>query len=171
MPSSPVSEDDGAVEAPERDLEAEIAELEDRFMRARADLENYRKRAAREVERQVGEARDSINRDWLAVVDSVERALNVAQPDTPLIEGMRNVLEQMETILGRHGIVRTGAVGERFDPERAEAVGVIETDEHPGGTVVEVARSGYAGPDRVLRPAQVVVARAPTARAPGEGEG
>ena len=73
MPSSPVTED-GTVEAPERDLEAELAELDDRFKRARADLENYRKRSEREVERRVGEARDAITREWLDVPSTASSA-------------------------------------------------------------------------------------------------
>jgi molecular chaperone GrpE len=166
-----VSEEDGAIEAPERDLEAEIADLDDRFKRARADLENYRKRSEREFERRVTEARDAISRDWLDVVDSVERGLRVADPENPMAEGLRHLLEQMEAILDRYGISRFGVVGEPFDPELHEAVGVQESDESPDMTVVEVARSGYAAGDRVLRPAQVVVARKPTASAPEEREG
>jgi molecular chaperone GrpE len=170
MPSSPVTED-GAVEAPERDLEAELAELEDRFKRARADLENYRKRSERDLERRVGEARDAINREWLEAVDSVERALRVAEPENPMFEGLRGVLEQMEAVLDRYGIERVGTVGEAFDPERHEAVGVVDTDDRADRSVVEVARSGYAAGDRVLRPAQVVVARKPVPTEPGEREG
>jgi molecular chaperone GrpE len=170
MPSSPVTED-GTVEAPERDLEAELAELEDRFKRARADLENYRKRSEREVERRVGEARDAINREWLEAVDSVERALRLGEPENPMFEGLRRVLEQMEAVLDRYGIERVGTVGEAFDPERHEAVGVVDTDEHADRSVIEVARSGYAAGDRVLRPAQVIVARKPAPSEPGEREG
>jgi molecular chaperone GrpE len=170
MPSSPVTEE-GAVEAPERDLEAELAELEDRFKRARADLENYRKRSEREVERRVGEARDEINREWLEAVDSVERALRLGEPQNPMFEGLRRVLEQMEAVLNRHGIERVGTVGETFDGERHEAVGVVDTDEHADRSVIEVARSGYAADDRVLRPAQVIVARKPNPSEPGEREG
>jgi molecular chaperone GrpE len=70
------------------------------------------------------------------------------------------VLEQMEAILERQGVQRLGAVGERFDPERHEAIGVRFTDDVPDQTIVEVARSGFALGDRVLRPAQVIVSRA-----------
>ena len=169
MPNSPVSEEDGAIEAPERDLEAEIADLDDRFKRARADLENYRKRSEREFERRVTEARDAISRDWLEAVDSVERGIRAAEPENPMAEGFRQLLEQMEAILDRYGISRFGGVGEPFDPERHEAVGVRQSDESPDMTVVDVARSGYAAGDRVLRPAQVVVARKPATSVPGGG--
>jgi molecular chaperone GrpE len=166
-----VTDDDGAVEAPERNFEAELADLDDRFKRARADLENYRKRSEREVERRVGEARDAVNREWLEAVDSVERALRVSDPGNALFEGLRRVLEQMNAVLERSGIERVGTVGEGFDPERHEAVGVVDTDEHADRSVIEVERSGYAAGDRVLRPARVVVARKPAPSEPGEREG
>ncbi|MCW3066733.1 MAG: GrpE protein [Solirubrobacterales bacterium] len=142
----------------EEQHEAELARMEDRYKRALADLDNYRKRSAREVDRRVAESRDALLLDWFQAIDSVERALQM-QPENPLFEGLRAVLEQMEAILDRQGVQRIGATGERFDPERHEAIGVKETDEVPDRTVVEVARSGYAVGDRVLRPAQVVVSR------------
>jgi molecular chaperone GrpE len=164
MPSSHASEQQedqaGGTEAPERDLQAELEQMEDRFKRALADLDNYRKRSARELERLVTERGDVVLRDWLEVV---ERALQQTA-DTPLYAGLRAVLEHMDTVLERHGVRRIGERGEPFDPNRHEAVEVRETDEAPDRTVVEVLRSGYARGDRVLRPAQVVVARAPQQR-------
>jgi molecular chaperone GrpE len=144
----------------EDELRSEVARLDDRYKRALADLDNYRKRSARDIDRRVQEARDALLREWLEALDSVERALRM-DAGTPLAEGMRAVLEQMESILARHGVQRIGEAGERFDPERHEAVGVRMTDEVPDHTVVEVARSGFAAGDRVLRPAQVIVSRRP----------
>ncbi|HEX4720053.1 MAG TPA: nucleotide exchange factor GrpE [Thermoleophilaceae bacterium] len=156
-----MSEDGGqqAVEEQQRDLAAELATMEDRWKRALADLDNYRKRSARELERRSGENAEAIVRDWLDVVDSVERALLVAEPDSTLAVGLLAVRDQIEAVLARQGVTRLGAKGERFDPERHEAVGVVETDEVPDGTIAEVARSGFALGDRVLRPAQVIVAQ------------
>jgi molecular chaperone GrpE len=172
MPSSPVSDGGGAEEqAPaetlteppqgggERDLEDELARSEDRYRRALADLDNYRKRSAQEVERRVAERSEQIVRDWLEAVDSVDRALRMQGPTNELAAGLRAVMEQMEAILERQGVERIGAPGDRFDPALHEAVGVRETDAVPDRTVVEVARSGYGRGDRVLRPAQVVVSR------------
>jgi molecular chaperone GrpE len=165
MPSSPES-DVRTDEAPppeaqqERDHEVELARMEDRYKRALADLDNYRKRSAREVDRRVTESRDRLLVDWIQTVDSVERALQM-EPDNPLFEGLRAVLEQMEAILDRQGVQRIGAVGERFDPERHEAIGVRDSADVPDRTILDVARSGYAIGDRVLRPAQVVVSRPP----------
>jgi molecular chaperone GrpE len=142
------------------ELTGELARLEDRYKRALADLDNYRKRSAREIERRVAEARESALRDWLDAVDSVERAVRM-EPDGPCAEGLRAILEQMDSVLARQGAVRIGDAGERFDPERHEAVAVQASAELPDRTIVAVERSGFALGDRVVRPAQVVVARAP----------
>ena len=146
---------------PRWQLAAELARIEDRYKRALADLDNYRKRSAREIERRVAEARESLLRDWLEAVDSVERALRM-EPDGPCSRGLRAVLEQMDGVLARQGVERIGAPGERFDPERHEAVAVqhVRRGARPHG------RSRWSGPgfalgERVVRPAQVVVARAP----------
>jgi molecular chaperone GrpE len=172
MPSSRVSDADAdaaaqaapATEAPAQeqteDLQARCAALEDRYKRALADLDNYRKRAAREIERRVSESRELQLREWLPAVDSVERALKMAQ-DPAAHEGLRAVLEQMEAILRREGATRIGEPGEAFDPERHEAIGVRETGEQPDRTVLDVVQSGYALGDRVIRPAQVIVSRRP----------
>jgi molecular chaperone GrpE len=130
--------------------------LDDRYKRALADLDNYRKRSASEIERRVAEERERLLRDWLDAVDSVERALRMQPED----QGLRAVLDQMEAILGRQGVVRLGAVGEQFDPARHEAIAVQPSGGAPDHTVLEVARSGFAIADeRLLRPAQVVVSR------------
>jgi molecular chaperone GrpE len=168
MPSSPASEGrEPAVEttgdragADMAELEARCADLDDRYKRALADLDNYRKRMAREIETRVRDARDAVTREWLEAVDSVDRALHM-EPDSPAAPGLRAVLEQMETILGRQGVRRTGRPGDQFDPERHEAVGIHDTDQVPDRTIVDVARSGFASDDRVVRPAQVIVARRP----------
>jgi molecular chaperone GrpE len=141
----------------EPDLAEQLAATEDRFKRALADLDNYRKRAGRETDRRVAEARERLLRDWLEALDSVERAIAL---DPSLAEGLEAVLRQMEAILARHGVQRTGAAGEPFDPERHEAVAVRATDEVPDRTVLNVMRSGYTLDDHVLRPAEVTVARA-----------
>jgi molecular chaperone GrpE len=144
MPSSPVSEEEQGARPAD----------DDRYLRARADLENYRKRSAQEVERRVAEATDRLLLDWIEAVDSVDRALTMQHS-----EGLAGVLGQMESILARQGVERVGAVGEAFDPELHEAIAVRESDEVPDRTVLDVARSGYRRGERVLRPAQVVVSR------------
>jgi molecular chaperone GrpE len=142
------------------ELVDELARMEDRYKRALADLDNYRKRSQREIERRVAEATGAVLRDWLEAVDSVERALRMA-PEDPCNEGLRAVLEQMDGILARQGVRRIGAPGEAFDPERHEAVAVRTSTDAPDRTVLGVERSGFESGERVIRPAQVVVARTP----------
>jgi molecular chaperone GrpE len=178
MPSSPASDpgaDDGAAvsaqESPQQESQAqepaphelavlrgELADMEDRFKRARADLENYRKRTYREMERRLAERHEALLREWLEVADSVERAAT-AGGDSPLAAGLAALREQIDAVLQRQGVTRFGEVGERFDPERHEAVAARPSDEHPDGTILDVVRAGYQRGDHVLRPAQVVVAR------------
>jgi molecular chaperone GrpE len=149
---------DPGEEAP--DLTAELARIEDRYKRALADLDNYRKRSARELDRRVTEAGDAALRDWLAAVDSVEHALAL-EADERCRSGMQAILDQMDAILRRRGVERVGRPGEPFDPERHEAIGVVVTDAAPARTINSVERSGFAAGDRMIRPAQVVVTRAP----------
>ena len=113
----------GGDEASASDAAAEIARLEDRYKRALADLDNYRKRVAREIERQVIDGKQAALLDWLDVVDSVERAMRI-ESEGPCFEGLRAVLDQMDAVLARQGARRVGEPGDRFDPEQHEAVGV-----------------------------------------------
>jgi molecular chaperone GrpE len=174
MPSSRVSDDqeqqerraEGAAQAAQAAEQDEQPQAEqaaqrddERYLRALADLENYRKRSAQEVDRRVTERTEQQLLEWLEAVDSVERALRMRASD-----GLRTVLEQMDAILARQGVERVGAEGDRFDPELHEAVAVGESGEAPDRTVLDVARSGYRRGDRVLRPAQVVVSRRPEER-------
>jgi molecular chaperone GrpE len=167
MPSSP--ESDGQAQAVEErspeqeceELRQRNAELEDRYKRALADLDNYRKRAQREVDRRVAEWSEGFIRGWLDAVDSVERALRATAPDDPAVAGLAAILDQMEGNLARHGARRIEADGQPFDAERHEAIGTRDTGDVPSGTVVDVARSGFTLGDRVLRPSQVIVSRSP----------
>src|SRR4051794_34594606 len=112
--------------APERDLIAELAQMEDRFKRAVADLDNYRKRAARELERLSAERGDRVLLDWLEGIDALDRATAQTR-EAPLRDGLEAVLGQAESILARQGVRRIGQPGEPFDPSRHEAVEVRET--------------------------------------------
>ena len=140
---------------------AQLETAEDRFLRARADLDNYRRRAEREIERRVREQTDELIRGWLEVVDSVERAFALEREHPRLAAGLRAFLDQMNGVLARQGVTRIGEVGEPFDPVMHDAVAVDSTSDQPEGAVAEVTRSGYAIGDRVLRAAQVAVSRRP----------
>ena len=153
---------DGAEQADleQREPTAELARIEDLYKRALADLDNYRKRSGRELERRTAEVTESMLMDWLEAVDSVERAIQM-EPDGRCRDGLRAVMGQMDSVLQRQGAQRIGEPGEPFDPERHDAVAVRASDEAPDQTVLEVQRPGFMLGARVVRPAQVVVARAP----------
>ena len=98
--------------------------------------------------------------EWLDVVDSIERALQM-EDGGPCAAGLQAVLEQTDSVLARQGAARIGGTGEQFDPHRHEAVAVQPSDSVPDRTILAVVRSGFALGDRVVRPAQVVVAAKP----------
>jgi molecular chaperone GrpE len=163
MPSSPESDTQATPAADQAqpdngELAAELARIEDRYKRALADLDNYRKRAAREMEARVAAAQAAIIGDWLDVVDSLELAMRM-EGNEPCREGLGAVLEQMNSVLAREGVYRIGVPGERFDPERHAAIAVQDSAQAPDQTIVAVQRSGFALGERVIRPAHVVVAR------------
>ncbi|TCC50368.1 nucleotide exchange factor GrpE [Kribbella pittospori] len=141
------------------ELLAQIGELEDRWRRAVADLDNFRKRAAREAERQLEDERARVIRRWLSVVDNLELALDHAGADAdPVVEGVRAVRDQALAILTEYGYPRYDDLGRPFDPELHEAVGTVPAPDSPPGTVVHVVRPRYGDADRLLRPAAVIVA-------------
>lgn len=142
-----------------------IAELEDRWRRARADLDNYRKRTLRDTERRIADERARTAAEWLPVVDNLERALDHADADPEMvIDGVRAVLGQAIEVMTRLGFPPQKVEGEPFDPARHEAVSVVSGTDDPDGTIVRVVRPGYGEGDTQLRPAQVVVAK-------GRGDG
>jgi molecular chaperone GrpE len=160
MQSSPASKQNGPPGPGTADLQARVDELDDRYKRALADLDNYRKRSERLADSRVADARDRMLRDWLDAVDSVETALDMTSADGE-VEGLEAVRDQMRSILERQGVQRFGAAGEGFDPDRHEAIAARESDAVPDRSIVDVVRAGYMVGDRVLRPARVIVSRRP----------
>jgi molecular chaperone GrpE len=149
------------LEARLADLQARLAEAEDQKLRALADRDNVRKRCAAQVERAEADARAGVARQWLPVVDNLERALEHAGADPrTIIEGIQAVRQQALGVLASLGFPRRDETGATFDPARHEAVATTHDPRVPPGTVVHVVRPGYGEPDRQLRPAQVVVAKA-----------
>jgi molecular chaperone GrpE len=145
---------------PAADQAARIAELEDSRLRALADLDNLRKRCAAQVLRAEEEARATVARQWLPVIDSLDLALAHATSDpATIIDGIEAVREQALGVLARLGFPRRDDRGARFDPARHEAVATRPDPGAEADLVAEVVRPGYGEGDRQLRPAQVVVAR------------
>jgi molecular chaperone GrpE len=142
------------------DLLDRIAELEDLRRRALADLDNLRKRCATQVARAQAEATAEVAREWLPVVDNLERALAHSSADpAAIIDGIRAVREQALSVLARLGFPRRDDTGATFDPVRHDAIATRADPAAADGSVVEVVRPAYGEGDHQLRPAQVVVAR------------
>jgi molecular chaperone GrpE len=141
-------------------LKARAADLEDRWRRAVADLDNLRKRVARDVAAQRAEERVQVAAELLPVLDNLDLALAHAEADPGgIVEGVRAVRDQAVGVLTRLGFPRQDEVGVPFHPARHEAVSVTAGSDAPDGTVVQVLRPGYGDADHLLRPAAVVVAK------------
>ena len=144
--------------------EKEANENYDRYVRQVAELENFRKRANRERDEAIRFANEALVKDLLPVVDNLERAVAHAKDGgngKPLVEGVEMVLRGFFDTLAKHGVVPIAAVGQRFDPEKHEAMAQIESGTYEPDTVVEEYHKGYLLRDRLLRPALVSVAKTP----------
>jgi molecular chaperone GrpE len=174
--TTPPGADDPAarIAALEADLaraQDEARQASDRWLRDRADLENVKKRLAREKQDAVRFGTEGLVRDLLGVVDNLERAVAHAAGGgngAPLVEGVQLVLKGLQDVLGRHGVTRVAAAGAKFDPTQHEAVAHVPSAAHEAGAVVEEHQPGYRLHERLLRPALVSVSSgAPVA--PKEG--
>ena len=151
-----------AVNTPEAQvaaLEAKVAELQDAFLRAKADAENQRRRAADDVTKAHKFAVEKFARELIAVCDSLDAALaDTAADAAALRSGVDLTQKQLLSALERSGMkVENPAAGDKFDPNQHQAIAMVDADQ-PGNTVVNVLQKGYQLSDRVLRPAMVTVA-------------
>ncbi|WP_382303671.1 nucleotide exchange factor GrpE [Herbiconiux sp. UC225_62] len=154
-------DDMDVTEDPTDDLNRRLAEVEDRWKRAAADLDNVRKRAARELSVALDAERARAAAVFLPVVDGLQDAVAYARAgNAGLAEGMESIREQAIAALERLGYPRINEVGVPFDPRVHEVVSVVERGDQPPQTVVAVTRLGFGTPERLLRPAGVIVTAA-----------
>jgi len=153
-------------EAAPNAFEAELAKTRDELLRALAEVENTRRRAERQAQDARAYAIDRFAGDLLPVADTLTRAL-AAAPRDAVDEGLRNLIAGLELtertlidVFARNGLKRVGAKGERFDPNRHQAVAQAPSSE-PAGTVLDVMQAGYVLGDRTLRAAMVSVSAGP----------
>lgn len=163
------------IEAPEVSLEEQLnVELlqardeakkhQDLYLRAMADMDNLRKRTQREKEELAKFANENILREILTVVDNLERAVEHAEQavgDGGLLEGVQMTLTHFSQVLTRFGVEPVISLGLPFDPAVHQAMGQLETAEYPVNTVAQEMQKGYLLNERLLRPALVMIAKAP----------
>jgi len=174
-PESRPSQPDAGEEGAPSDGDGELTELEgelDELVRAtaqrdeylalaqrtQADFENYRKRVAREAANAQGRGVASLAKELLPALDNLDRALEAAAQDDPLLEGVRLVRSELLDGLARAGVESFSPLGESFDPALHEAMATQLLDGADGGTVVEVYQPGYRLGSSIIRPARVLVA-------------
>jgi molecular chaperone GrpE len=142
------------------ELEAQLQEANQKALRAGAELENFRKRAQREMADERRYAVLPFVRDLLPVLDNLQRAIDATQngtADAGLLEGVKLVAAQFEAVLKQHGCTPIETVGAPFDPNQHQAIAQEPSDQYAAGTVTRAAQIGYKLHDRVVRPAQVFV--------------
>ena len=168
-PQADDDEANGAGEVTETEaLQQELAEANDRLLRARADLENYRRRVQREYEQVRYTAKAATVEEFLNVFDHFQMAREHAANDSDveaLRRGMDLIMAEFEKALAGLGVERVNAVGQEFDPTQHEAMAQQPSTDVPAGHVLQQWKSGYRLGERLLRPATVVVSAGP----PGGG--
>jgi len=149
-------------------LEAQVAELRDKFLRAVAEAENVRKRAEREVADERTYGITGFARDILVVADNLARTLDAMGaearvsaegPLKALLDGVELTERELQKALAKNGIRRIDPYGEKFDPHFHQAVFEVPEANVPAGMVAQVIQPGYAIGERVLRPAMVGIAK------------
>ena len=155
---------DGEPEAP-GDLEAELEAAKDAALRAQADAMNVQRRADQEVEKARKFALERFCGDLLSVVDNLERALESSgdeQGSAALAEGVELTRKGFMDVLAKYGVETVDPQGEPFDPETAQAMSMVEQPDVEPNSVVAVMQRGYLLNGRLLRPAMVMVSKAPS---------
>ena len=146
---------------------AAAQEEKDRALRIAAEMENLRRRAAQDVEKAHKFALEKFTGELLPVIDSLERALELADRDNetlkPMMEGVELTLRAMLTTVGKFGVEQVNPMGDAFDPNRHQAISMVENGNVAPNSVMAVMQKGYELNGRVIRPAMVMVARAPAA--------
>ena len=151
---------------PIEEAQKDAAHWKDLAARNQAELDNYRKRMAREKSDAIKFANASLLSELLPVIDSFQMGLSAAineDPDSIISKGMEMVQKQLEEFLTSQGAVLISSVGQEFDPNLHEAISQESSDEIPSGHVISEIRKGFTLNDRLLRAANVIVSKGPQA--------
>jgi len=143
-------------------LDKQIEDLQEKVLRAQAEVQNVRRIAAQEVTRARLYGAESLAREFLSVGDNLQRALDSSEDATDLDsmkEGLELTFKSFESALKSAGITSIDPAGEIFDPEKHEALSLVQDESREENTVIEVVQKGFMILDRVLRPAKVIVSK------------
>ena len=160
---SEAAADDASVDEQLAQAQDTIKDYWDQMMRLRAEIDNNRKRADRDLENAHKYALKSFIEELLPVVDSMEMGQSAAEADNATLENIREgstlTMNMFFQVLQKNGLEHIDPVGEKFDPEQHQAISMVELEGAESGTVIEVMQKGFALNERLVRPAMVVVAK------------
>lgn len=164
QPDSDAPLDEASPAGESEDIAAQLQEANANYLRAKAEVENVLKRTRREIADERRYAALPVMRDLLTVVDNLQRAIDAPRQEensTGLLEGVKMVQNQLETILDQHHCKKIKALAEPFNPNLHESIGQQPSDEIPANHVCQEIRVGYQLHDRVVRPSQVFISTGP----------
>ncbi len=145
-------------------LDTQVEELRETLIRTQADLQNVRRRSERDVENAHKYAIEKFVKDLLGVLDSMDRALELAEAaesfDPAMLEGTQMTHKLLLDTAAKHGVESLNPLGELFDPKEHQAMSLVESAEYEANTVMAVMQKGYKLEGRVIRAAMVVVTKA-----------
>jgi len=147
-----------------RKVEKEKENYKELYLRTRADFDNYKKKIESDWKKLTEFATERLVFELLPVLDNFKRALNAMEGSKDreaIMKGVKMIYEQLLSVLEKEGLKPFSSVGEKFDPRLHEAVHIVDSKNHPPGTIVEEFEGGYFFKEKVLRPAKVSVAKEP----------
>ena len=139
-------------------IEEEYEKLKNDYLRLLAEFDNYRKRVSKEIEEAKEAAKRSIIKEFLVILDNLEKAIEMAyKHKDAIIEGIELSIKSFKDMLKKHGVEEINPKKESFDPNLHDALMTQESDELPKNTVIQTVEKGYILKDKLIRPAKVIV--------------
>jgi molecular chaperone GrpE len=171
----PIEQQEGAAELSVEELQARLEQAEqkamdnwDQLLRARAEMDNLRRRTQKDLENAHKFALEKFVAELLAVKDSLEMGLEATQQESASVESLREgselTLNMLKQVFDKFNVVELNPQGEKFNPDHHQAMSAQESSEMEPNTVMAVMQKGYLLNDRLVRPAMVMVSRAPSAK-------
>lgn len=159
LEANPILKEEVVLETP--DLKMENKSLKEQNLRLMAEMENVKRRSSKDVEKAHKYAIDKFAKNLLEVSDSLEMGMKAASAKDASVESIREGMEMTQKVflstLDGHGIKMVGTVGDKFDPEKHEAISMVAAEENDKNKILELAQTGWNLNGRLLRPAMVII--------------